>query len=120
MNDFLGRGQIQWGPAKVSFHRWVYPVACSYSPGVSSKRFRLSGLPPSCWHTAAATFFLRGLGLVSDILEKRRLGNELLQLLVLIDVRRDLTLPDFLIVHFEEKVFIGIVSKADDSTPTVR
>lgn len=107
--DFLDRGMIQCGPAKVSFHRWVFPSACSVASRVSTKRLRLTGLPPSCWHPDAAKFFLKGVGNVVDIQEKRRLGNGLLQLTVLLDVGKELSVPDHLLTHFDDKIFIVLV-----------
>lgn len=44
-----------------------------------------------------------------DIQDKRRLGNGLLQILVLMDIRKDLTVPDYLIAHYEDKIFIILI-----------
>lgn len=118
--DYAQRGIIEFGHARVCFRRWDYPDAHFCTRGVTRRRLHLSGLPPMCWHLDLVGFFLKGLDSIIEIQDKRRMGNDPLQLIVMIDMRSDLETPKSWLVHFEEKLLVIIlddlnISKAPKS-----
>lgn len=48
LNEFIQKGEMQCGAAKVMFYRWDFPTVCSFTPSSVRKNLKLSGLPPAC------------------------------------------------------------------------
>lgn len=118
--EFLNRGNLVMGTISVVFHSWDFPEVCSFSPDLIRHKYKLSGLPPACWSFDVASFFLKSWGKLVEFVDKRRLGNGLLQCTVTLDVRKDLIIEDCWIALFEEKMFIVLVEDLENVTKSDR
>lgn len=105
-NKFIRKGEVQCAGARISFSRWRFPDACNFNPVKVRLHLKLSGLPPSCWHPATLSFFLKGLGDVVEVNKRSRLGNGLLQVVVFVDVHKDFSFTDLVTFLHDGKTFI--------------
>lgn len=97
MNEFSREGVVQCAGARVNFSCWRFRQACHFNPGTQCMHLKLSGLPPLCWHPEALSFFHEGIGTVVDVKIRKRLGNGLLHVVIFLDVRKDLSISDYLV-----------------------
>lgn len=108
-SEFLRKREMGMGNLSVYFKNWEYPEACSLSSELIRRKIKLSGLLPACWNLEIASFFVKSRGKLVEFVDKRRLGNDLLQCSVIIDVRKDILIDDCWIALFDNRMFIIIV-----------
>jgi len=58
-------------------------------------RVKLYGLHPFCWIEEAIGYYMKGIGNLLEVMEKKQLGNGMIQCTLIFYWRLNVSVPDF-------------------------